>query len=68
MVCLGEWEQIEVLKMQLLPVFNDSYEETNHIRTARFYLENLLQINEFKLGGHTYKKYFYRDGVIILKT
>ena len=54
--------------MQMLPVFNDSYEETYHIKTARFYLENLLQINELKLGVHTYKKYFYRDGVIILKT
>ena len=68
MVCLGEWELREVLKMQMLPVFNDSYEETYHIKTARFYLENLLQINELKPGVHTYKKYFCRDGVIILKT
>ena len=35
---------------------------------SHFYLENLLQISELKLGGHTYKKYFYRDGLIILKT
>ena len=54
--------------MQLLPLFNDFYEETNHIKTARFYLENLLQISESKLGGHTYEEYLYRDGLIILKT
>ena len=54
--------------MQLLPVFNGSCEEANNIKTARFYLENLLQISELKLGGHTYKKYFYRDDLIILKT
>ena len=30
--------------MQLQPVFSDSFKETNHIKTARFYLENLLQI------------------------
>ena len=40
--------------MQLLPVFNDSYEETSHIKTARLYLENLLQITKLKLGGHTF--------------
>ena len=34
--------------MKLLSVFNDSYEETNHIRTARFYWKNLLQISELK--------------------
>ena len=51
--------------MQLFPFFNDSYEETNHIKTACFYLENLLQI---KFGGHSYEKYFYRDGLNFLKT
>ena len=35
--------------MQLLPVFNGSYEEANHIKTARFYLENLLQISETEI-------------------
>ena len=62
MACLGE------SGIQRLPVFSDSYEETNHITTVRFYLENLLQISELKLGGHTYEKYFYTDGLIILKT
>ena len=41
---------------------------TNHIKTARFYLENLLQISKLKLCGHTYEKYFYRDGSLIKKT
>ena len=31
---------------------------------SHFYLE----VSELKLGGHTYKKYFYRDGLITLKT
>ena len=35
---------------------------------SHFYLENLLQISELKLGGNTYEKYFYRNGLIILKT
>ena len=41
---------------------------TNHIKTARFYLENLLQISKLKFCGHTYEKYFYRDGSLIKKT
>ena len=50
--------------MQLLRVFNNSYEEINHIKTACFYLENLLQI---KLGGHSYEKVFLQRWIKCFK-
>ena len=37
-------------------------------QNCSFLSRKSIAISELKLGGHTYKKYLYRDGLIILKT